>query len=93
MIKVTRAHVLMAVDRLDVEFYCCHALAAALSGHPYMSAHTGFGHMAAAERFLAPLLDADGITSDGYWLSVTRRTPIEMSRADWLKKVAASTPG
>ena len=56
-----------AIEWLESETYCCHALACALSGYEYESFHTESNHIKQASEFLEPLLQRDGISDTGTW--------------------------
>ena len=77
-----------AIEWLETETYCCHALAHALSGYKYESFHTEGKHIRQASEFLEPLLQREGISDTGTW---TRRGTIKLlpfTREEWLRKIA-----
>jgi len=56
-----------AIEWLDTERFICHALPAAMSGHPYASRLCKQDDVEAAENFLLPLFKRDGIPTSGSW--------------------------
>ncbi len=77
-----------AVERLESETYCCHALACALSGHKYESFHTESNHIRQASKFLEPLLQRDGISDAGTWTVCGTMKLFPFARYEWLRKIA-----
>lgn len=85
--EITPEVIEKAIDWLDTEEYCCHALACALSGNEYHDQNTKFEHIRAANELLRPLLARDDISASGSWTdsSFYRK---EITRKDWLRKIA-----
>ena len=78
-----------AIEWLGTQVFCCHSLASALSGHPYISKLCENKHIIQAENFLRPLLKRDNISTGGGWeSSIYPYDRIPFSRADWLRKIA-----
>ena len=77
-----------AIDRLESETYCCHALACALSGYKYESFHTESNHIKQASEFLEPLLQRDGISDSGTWTRCGTIKLLPFTRSEWLRKIA-----
>lgn len=77
-----------AIDWLENEKFCCHALACALSGYNFDSIYTKSKHITQAEEFLSPLLVRDNISSCGKWVNLYNGKPVNMTRRQWLRKIA-----
>ena len=76
-----------AIERLESETYCCHALACALSGYEYESFHTK-KHIRQSSEFLEPLLQRDGISDTGTWTVCGTMKLFPFTRSEWLRKIA-----
>ena len=77
-----------AIEWLDTEPYCCHALACALSGYEYVSFHTEGKHIKQVSKFLEPLLQRDGISDTGSWTIDDTMKTLPFTRSEWLRKIA-----
>ena len=77
-----------AIEWLEIEIYCCHALACALSGYKYESFHTKSKHIRQAAEFLEPLLQRDGISDSGTWTVCGTTKLFPFTRPEWLRKIA-----
>ena len=77
-----------AIEWLESETYCCHALDCALSGNEYESFHTKSNHIKQASEFLEPLLQRDGISDTGTWTVCGTRKLLPFTRSEWLRKIA-----
>ena len=77
-----------AIEWLDTETYCCHALACALSGYEYNSFHTESNHIKQSSKFLEPLLQRDGISDTGTWTVCGTQKLLSFTRSEWLHKIA-----
>ena len=77
-----------AIEWLESETYCCHALACALSGHEYESFHTEGKHIKQVSKFLKPLLQRDGISDAGTWTVCGTQKLLSFTREEWLRKIA-----
>ena len=77
-----------AIDRLESETYCCHALACALSGYEYESFHTESNHIKQVSEFIEPLLQRDGISDSGTWTVCGTIKLLPFTRSEWLRKIA-----
>lgn len=86
--KITPEIIEDAINWLESETYCCHALACAMSGKPFTSLRTSFIEIKKAEEFLHPLLTRDGISSSGTWNDPFTGKLINFSRETWLHKIA-----
>ena len=75
-----------AIKWLETERFICHALPAAMSGHPYDSILCKQDDVEAAENFLLPLFKRDGIPTGGSW-EVNDKT-LSFTRFEWLRKIA-----
>ena len=75
-----------AIEWLETETYCCHALPAALSGYSYASRLCQEDFVIAAENFLRPLFQRDGIPTRGSWAIDGKKLPF--TRSEWLSKIA-----
>jgi len=87
MIKeITPEVIERAIDWLDTQTFCCHALASAIDDCSYMKT-SGVADYAAGQ-FIEPLLERDNISNDGFWTYVDSNVPYRYSREDWLRKIA-----
>lgn len=86
--KITPETIEEAINWLESETYCCHALACAMSGEPFTSLRTSFIDMKQAEEFLHPLLTRDGISLSGDWTDPFTSELVNFSRETWLRKIA-----
>ena len=77
-----------AIEWLETETYCCHALACALSGYEYESFHTESKHIRQASEFLEPLLQREGISDSGTWTRCGTIKLLPFTRSEWLRKIA-----
>lgn len=77
-----------AINWLEVETYCCYALACALSGEKFDSLRTTGKQIRQAEDFLHPLLFRDEISSSGTWTNAFTAELLNFSRETWLRKIA-----
>ena len=77
-----------AIEWLEAETYCCHALACALSGHEYGSFHTESNHIKQSSGFLKPLLQRDRISDSGTWTVCGTMRLSPFTRSEWLRKIA-----
>ena len=77
-----------AIEWLDTETYCCHALTCALSGYEYESCHTKSKHIKQVSKFLEPLLQRDGISDTGSWTVCGTQKLLSFTREEWLRKIA-----
>jgi len=77
-----------AIKWLENEKFCCHALACALSGYRFESNRTKNSHINQAEEFLKPLLVRDNISSCGRWANLYNGKRINITREQWLRKIA-----
>ena len=77
-----------AIEWLEFETYCCHALACALSGCEYESFHTESKHIRQASEFLEPLLQREGISDTGTWTRCGTIKLLPFTRSEWLRKIA-----
>ncbi len=77
-----------AIEWLETETYCCHALTCALSGYKYESFHTEGKHVKQASKFLEPLLQRDGISDSGTWTGCGTIKLLPFTRSEWLRKIA-----
>lgn len=77
-----------AIEWLESETYCCHALACALSGYEYESFHTEGKHVKQVSKFLKPLLQRDGISDSGTWTVCGTMKLSPFTRSGWLRKIA-----
>ena len=75
-----------AIKWLETQSFICHALPAAMSGHPYVSRQCEEKYVLAAEDFLLPLFERDGIPTDGSWQINDKSLPL--TRSEWLRKIA-----
>ena len=75
-----------AIEWLESETYCCHALPAALSGYSYSSRLCREEFVIDAENFLLPLFKRDGIPTGGSWKVDDKLLPF--TRSEWLRKIA-----
>ena len=77
-----------AIEWLESETYCCHALVCALSGYDYDSVHTESNHIKQVSKFLEPLLQRDGISDTGTWTVCGTMKLFPFTRSEWLRKIA-----
>ena len=77
-----------AIEWLETETYCCHALACALSGYKYESFRTESKHIKQVSKFLEPLLQRDGISDTGTWTVCGTIKLLPFTRSEWLRKIA-----
>lgn len=75
-----------AIKWLETQSFICHALPAAMSGHPYTSRLCKQDDVEAAENFLLPLFKRDGIPTGGSW--EVNDKPLSFTRSEWLRKIA-----
>ena len=75
-----------AIEWLESETYCCHALASAIEGKPYSL--TSFEADKQASKFLEPLLQRDGISDTGTWTVCGTQKLLSFTREEWLRKIA-----
>ena len=75
-----------AIEWLETETYCCHALASAIEGKPYNL--TSFEADKLAREFLEPLLQRDGISDTGTWTVCGTQKLLSFTREEWLRKIA-----
>ena len=75
-----------AIEWLETETYCCHALASAIEGKPYTL--TSFEADKLAREFLEPLLQRDGISDSGTWTRCGTIKLLPFTRSEWLRKIA-----
>ncbi len=75
-----------AIERLESETYCCHALACAIEGKPYSL--TSVEEDKLAREFLEPLLQQDGISDSGTWTVCGTAKLFPLTRSEWLRKIA-----
>ena len=75
-----------AIGWLETETYCCHALASAIEGKPYIL--TSFEADNLAREFLEPLLQQDGISDTGTWTRCGTIKLLSFTREEWLRKIA-----
>lgn len=74
-----------AIEWLESETYCCHALASAIEGKPYIL--TSFEADNLAREFLEPLLQQDGISDTGTWTVCGTIKLLPFTRSEWLRKI------
>ena len=87
MIKQITPEVLEeSVGRLDIETYCCYALASAIEGKPYILISFEADNL--AREFLEPLLQQDRISDTGTWTVCGTMKPLPFTRSEWLRKIA-----
>lgn len=86
--KITPEIIEKAIEWLESETYCCHALACAMSEEPFKSLRTSFTDIKRAEEFLHPLLIRDGISTSGTWTNPFNAKLLNFSRETWLLKIA-----
>ena len=77
-----------AIEWLETETYCCHALVCALSGYDYDSVHTESNHIKQVSKFLEPLLQRDGISDTGTWTVCGTQKLLPFTKEEWLRKIA-----
>ena len=75
-----------AIEWLETERFICHALPAALSGHPYVSRLCKQDDVKTAQNFLLPLFERDGIPTGGRW--EVNDKPLPFTRSEWLSEIA-----
>ena len=75
-----------AIEWLETETYCCHALACAIDEKPYMKTSTEADCL--AREFLGHLLQRDGISDAGTWMINGTKKPLPFRRSEWLRKIA-----
>lgn len=87
--KITPEVIEKAVGWLETQFFCCHALPSAMSGHPYTSRLCLEECVAASENFLYPLFKRDNISCSGNWeSSIHPHDALPFTRKEWLLKIA-----
>lgn len=74
-IIVTRAHIVAATRLLPQETYCCHALAVVLAGGTHYRDTTPESRDA-ADAFLHPFLEQEGISNTGTWLMINKNVKL-----------------
>lgn len=78
-----------AIEWLETQTFICHALPAAMSGCYYTSRQCKTEDVDAAEEFLLPLFERDGIITNGEWRSSTYpHEQLPFTRSEWLRKIA-----
>ena len=75
-----------AIEWLESEHYCCHALASAIEDKPSMRTSVEVDYL--ARDFLEPLLRRDGISDSGTWTFRGTRKLFPFTRSEWLRKIA-----
>lgn len=86
--KITPEIIEEAINWLETETYCCHALACSLSGFPFKSWNTKNKHVEQAEEFLSSLLARDRISNSGHWTIKDTMKKLPFTRKEWLLKIA-----